>query len=210
MAYVPTRFFNGTPASTGDQVLYTVPAGKKAVVVDWTVTPTADIATVHLYIAGGTPVYFSKPMTNGKAYYFRGFYVLGAGDTLICNSTTPGNTWQTIHGFIGDTADTMAGGVPTRFFTVSPTASGITTAYTVPTGKTAIVKTSIQTNYSGGNAVVTVRPNNASHLHGYNVLLSSKETRQYDMAQILYAGDFLSVDQSVGSTTNFNAHGLLL
>lgn len=210
MAFIPTTFYTGDPnTSSGDTNLYTVPTGKTAIVTHWILSPTTNI-TPYLYLGGSSLGILAYNQIEGKpsppalantTTHFRGFYVVHAGESIQAGGNQIGG-WQSVHGILCNATDTMGGRRPKRLGTVAPNDTGATypliaNVYTVPSGKSAILKTYLVSNYSGSY------PQYGFTINGFfsteqNWVLDPGRTRQTNASHRLNSGDVVAVREESG------------
>lgn len=218
--YLPKRFFAGSLGADGNNTLYTVPAGKRVIVTHWEVTPTSTISGFDFYtapfvIAHGGCLGHNVDPPEGGVYQAKGFYVSYAGEHLLytVKNSEFGAAWQNVHGLEGDASDLFEGGEPIRIIHKATTNSEVN-AYTVPAGKTLILKTLVMVNISGiaGKAAARI---GAAPITGWFHPLgpsgSQENSVQLDGPWIAYAGEAVTFnwDQNVDGCS-FSAYGVLV
>jgi len=205
MPYVPTQFYagNGT-ATTGDVVLYTVPAGMKAIVTDVTVGALVDIS-YYLY-PGPSFLCYSKYAGASQIQQYQGFYVVEAGENMITANFTSGAGYQVWSGLLG--SGDVAGKTPARLGTAAPTAGGDNVLVSgSPNG--CIVKTILVQNVDPAPRAIALRHNSAPIAPwGGAEVLGSYENRQYDYSLYVPPGSNILANSMDGlAGARFSAHG---
>lgn len=225
MPYTPTRFFNGSlsGANLTDTALYTVPTGQTAIVTNLSVVAANGDHASDVYLGGDTDSMSASggwgsclrqqlSLTNGEARYHQGFYVVGAGGRIQVytrlNSTAG---FYNVSGLVGS-GKFQGGDLWKRSLTITTT--GETLLYSVPTGRTLILKTFTITEIAG-----TTGQSAAARIGGVPVTpwlsgsassLNPFQTRQFDGSWIVAAGESLTVNIGVAGRANFTMSGVLL
>lgn len=217
MVWVPKRFQNGNLGNTGNSTLYTAPAGKRAIVTDWNVSVNATLS-MSLYLAGfttgnGGQFAANRTFTEATTTRFQGFYVLEAGDALVATpSALPGNAWQHVVGVEGDASDLYTGGTPFRALHTA-THNGDTVMYTVPAGKTAVIKTMFATNVNNvapGTAAIRIGAAPVYPFYGPLGAVNGPDAcQQLDGTWIATAGETVTVNGQTTGITAFYLSGVL-
>lgn len=94
----------------------------------------------------------------------------------------------------------------------NPSATTLSTLYTVPAATEAVVSSIVVANLAASNATfrIAVRPNGASitnaHYVGYDITVGASDSTVLTMGITMDAGDVLSVYAST-STVTFQAYG---
>lgn len=163
MAYRPVRIHNGNvPTDNATATLYTVPAGETLVVTNISVaSANGEIGPFSLYLGQndstgghGGLVHHNSGLAVSDQLLFHGLYVVNAGDVVNLSSTTGAlNTYVQATGVVG--TGTFEGGTPWRL-SQNVVATGDTIGYTVPAGRTLVIKTMVITN-PGGTSTAAVR-----------------------------------------------------
>lgn len=212
MGFIDTKFYHGIAhTATGDKILYTVPSGKVAIVTEWTSHTNSNSrnSTMFMYPGSGAVLAYGERVFSRTS--LQGFYVVPAGQSIqhgcnIYDSPIHSN----VQGLLGDVGDTVGGGVPTKVYAGAPATTAATSVYTVPTGKTLVLKNISVANLSGANATACVRISGIHHITPYGDVFGPNQARSYNMTAVINAGQVLSVESRSGaSTVNYTMNGLL-
>lgn len=209
-------FYGGRyqPAAAGNNTVVTVQTGQTLVLTDLTLASTTTISNYSLYLAGytigsGGQIAASQSMTGGTSRKFRGFYVLAAGDAIVYQAATATEAaYAYIYqsGMIGS-GTLPDGGTPMRWLANTGNTTR-TVAYTVPAGRTLVIKTIVISNplsaANAGSVLTSDFP-----IIGYLEPVNGYATVQFDGSWVLGAGQTLQTQQGAAATLSFSIFGVL-
>jgi len=206
MAFIPTTFYSGVVGTaSGDTALYTVPAGKTAIVYNWIFSPSNGDASAYLYLGGSSvgilcynrlpgPYNYSGMYIGNTSTNFKGFYVVHAGESILAGGDQR-NGWQTVQGVLCNDTDTVGGLKPKRLGTRAPNGDGSGSSvniYSAGAGG-AVINTLLVSNYSGSQANYGVRLAACPIVPWYGEI-QDFEVKQFDMNLKMYSGENIGVD----------------
>lgn len=208
MAYTPTRFYMGNGGNTnGNNTLYTVPAGKTAIITDiqYGFSGTAGQGDLILQ-ANLTNLSYAAPSSGGaagtflagEAYQWSGMYILNASETISNTTSYPGSHYLVISGLLG--SGQIDGKTPTRFAYFNVSTAGPQTVFTA-SGGGAIISTIFLLNkdhlsstaYGLRIGSVPIEP------WGGAAVLAPRAFKQLDVNYFIPSGTAVTVDNWYGS-----------
>lgn len=219
MSYAATRIYNANvPTANATNTLYTVPTGQTLILTNISIAAAnGDIGAFNLYLGDndgtggwGGLVNYDSGLAQYEQRIFHGMYVVNAGGLINHYATTGNlNTWIQATGLLG--TGTFEGGTPWKL-SQNVVATGDIVAYTVPTGRTLIIKTMVVAN-PGVLNTAAVRIAGAP-VAPYFATYTTGQMRQVDGSFIANAGDNITLNittaPAVGSPgVTFYLNGVL-
>jgi len=164
-----------------------------------------------MYAGNSGHIEHNLTVQQTTGYSIKGFWVIHPGETIVFgdNDGTGQNAWQDISGLYGYTGDKIGGGEPIRVYAGTPNVAGAQIVYTVPAGRTLVIKQMDIVSLVPYQGAHCIRIHAVTHLTPLYAQIPPYKAHHHNCSIVVKAGQQISVDTGGANSMNFLINGLL-